>query len=65
MYRAIFKNEKTGRHYVRINDCLFSVVFPKEYKPDYKVDKNGKEYFVENIELMSNKENFCYFYVKK
>ena len=65
MNRAIFKNEKTGRHYVRINDCLFSEKKKKGYNPDYKVDKNGKEYFVGNIELMSNKENFFYFYVKK
>lgn len=60
MRKAIFKS-KNNHYYCNVEDKVFMVFVPDGYKPEMKTSKNGKEYFVAEVELHCNKEGKHYF----
>lgn len=60
MRKAIFKS-KNNHFYCNVEDKIFMVFVPDGYKPEMKTSKNGKEYFVAEVELRCNKNGKHYF----
>ena len=60
MRKAIFKS-KNNHFYCNVEDKVFMVFVPEGYKPEFKTSKNGKEYFVAEVELHCNKNGKHYF----
>lgn len=60
MRKAIFKS-KNNHFYCNVEDKVFMVFVPDGYKPEFKTSKNGKQYFVAEVELRCNKAGKHYF----
>ena len=60
MRKAIFKS-KNNHFYCNVEDKVFMVFVPDGYKPEFKTSKNGKQYFVAEVELRCNKDGKHYF----
>lgn len=60
MRKAIFKS-KNNHFYCNVEDKVFMVFVPEGYKPEFKTSKNGKQYFVAEVELRCNKDGKHYF----